>query len=313
MSNETEVDETQEAAELEQMKQLLAQEAEAKEAKAAPVEPAPSPEPTPSPAPEAAQPDPTPVTPTPSEDQKPKDDPLKWAEKKGFKTPEDMARALLQKEQEFHQSRQQKEREALPPPPPAWQPRPDMGGFQQPAYDYPPPPPPRGDTFRQVAAMYPQLAPEDVERILPLVVDAAKSVMSRERAALEQRFGHIERTAQRNNELMTLMQDPAFRDERVQKEVHAILDSDPSIFQRERAPLVYAFKEAVFNMGRKQLQQGVVPDTHTPSNKPPVTAGGGNGSAFTAPVTITPEVFEKWSFEDQEAYIKSNGRKLPKR
>src|SRR6185436_20839949 len=79
----------------------------------------PSPDPIASPAPEAAQVQPSPVT--PNESNPPKvgqDDPMEWAKKKGFKSPEDMARALLQKEQEFHQSRQKAAQEQTPQPPP---------------------------------------------------------------------------------------------------------------------------------------------------------------------------------------------------
>jgi hypothetical protein len=108
------------------------------------------------------------------------------------------------------------------------------------------------------------------------------------------------------------MQDPAFRDQRVQKEIHSILDSDPTIFQRERTPLIYAFKEAVFNMGRKQLQTGTSEEL-TPENRPPTTAGGGNGSANTSLRKITTKEFDSWDTKEQEAFIKSNGRIIPKR
>jgi hypothetical protein len=250
---------------------------------------------------------------------KPKDDPLKWAEKKGFKTPEDMARALLQKEQEFHKSRQQKEREAQQqtPPPPAWQPRPDMGGFPPPppVYGYPPQPP-RIDDREIAAQLFPNMNPDDAKVFIPAMFEVANAAARRERFALEQQFGpqlgEIRRSSQRNNELMSLMQDPAFRDERVQREVHAVLDSDPSLFQREGTYSV-AFEKALSNMARKQLQQGVTPETNTPTNRPPVTAGGGNGSAFTAPQPVTEALFNSWTDAEQDAYVKSAGRIVPKR
>ena len=320
MSNETIEKEDQE---LEELRKQIEQKAEAeKEQASKPVEPEPTPpEPATSQASDASASDPAPVTPNPSQPEQSqtatgKDDPMEWAKKKGFKTPEDMARALLQKEQEFHQSRQQKANGQQSPqvPPQDWQPAPQMG------YGYPPPPayvPQPRVNPRELAPYYPQLAPEDVERVMPLVLDAAEVISNRKMAALRQEFGgqvsEIQRTTMRNNELMQLMQDPAFRDNRVQKEVHSVLDSDPSIFQRERTPYAYAYEKALANMTRKQLQQGFDAGNDTLGKKPPVTAGGGNGSANTAPAKITEKMFDSWTPEEQKSFLNSNGRIIPKR
>lgn len=316
MSDET-ITEDQELKEMEE--QILA--AEAEKAKAAEVEPTPSPEPDASTAPETPKEPEAPVTPTQVQVETPKDDPMEWAQKKGFKTPEDMARALLKKEQDFHAERQNKERDNTPPvtqfPPQQWQPRPDMGGYPPPpAYGYPPPP--QRISARDVAQNYPQLAPEDVERVLPLVIDAARAISANDVAALERKYAHIERVSQRNSELMSLMQDPAFRDERVQQEIHKVLDADPQIFQRERKPHVAAFQQALANMTRKQLQQGTTVGANpSRAQTPPVTAGGGNGSANTSPINYNDPAFqrkfESWSMKEQEAFINSNGRIIPKK
>jgi hypothetical protein len=308
MSNET-IDKEADVELENEMEQLLAKEAEEKQSKAvAPViEPeAPSPETLPSPAPQAVDVQPEPVTTNESKPEKVQDDPMEWAKKKGFKTPEDMARALLQKEQEFHQSRQTK---AEPPPPQQnWNPTPQGFGYQpQPNYGYQP----QGTPGQQLAAYYPQLAPEDIDRVMPLIRDAARSIALQENSGLAREVNEMKRATSRNNELMTLMQDPAFRNEGVQREIHAVLESDPSIYQRERTPNTYAFEKALSNLARKQLQQGVTPENSNP--KPPVTAGGGNGSANTAPQQLTEQIFNSWTFEQQEAYILSNGRKIPKR
>lgn len=315
MSNETMEKEEQE---LKAMEEQLIQADEAEKEKAAKEDkenfPAPSPEPEPAKSPEV-QPEPAvqpaPVTPNPSEGEKPKDNPMEWAQKKGFKTPEDMARALLQKEQEFHQSRQKAAQQPAPPPQPEWTPTPQMGnGYNYPLPQYFPPQPRLNP--RDLAHLYPNLAPEDLERMLPPVIDVAKTIMAQERAMLEQRFGHIERTTARNNELMTLMQDPAFRDERVQREIHAVLDSDPTIYQRERNPHAFAFEKALGNLARKQLQQGIASEDNAIGTKPPVTAGGGNGS-FVTQRKITEREIAQWSIKDQEAFFASNGRVIPKK
>lgn len=307
MSNET--DRLEAEQELKDMEKQLVQEKEDQEKAKAAQEIEPSPEPVIESSPEANPIQEASVTPQPSEAEKPKEEPaMEWARKKGYKSPEDMARELLKKDQDYHQSKQ-KEAAAQQQANPAWQPAPQMG-YQQPNYA----PQPRISP-RDFAPYYPQLAPEDVERVMPLVIDAAEAISTRKVAVLQQQwgqqFGAIQRTTDRNNELMTLMQDPAFRDERVQKEIHAVLDSDPSIFQRTGA-YTSAYEKALANMTRKQLQQGIA--TETPAGqKPPFTAGGGNGSAFTAPRQITEREFDSWEPKQQEAFLNSNGRTVPKK
>lgn len=324
MSNETLEEREQE---LNELKTQIEQAAEAEKEKAVAVAntpPLPSPEILASSAPEVQTPvENNSVTPQVPEVEKPKDDPMEWAKAKGFKTPEDMARALLQKERAFHESRQKQAQNQQPatPPIPEWRPQPNMGGGYeyQPAPAYIPPQPTSpysgGDGFRELASLYPQIDPEDLRRFMPVVVDAAQAIARRERVELEKQITSIQRSTERNNELMTLMQDPAFRDNRVQKEIHVVLDADPSIFQRERQPLVEAYRKAMENLARKQiLQQGVnLENNSTTGNMPPVTAGGGNGSAVTSPRKITQKEFDSWSVKDQEAFLKSNGAKIPRK
>ncbi len=302
--------------ELEELRQQIEQKVdEAKDQAAEPaIEPeTPSPEPIATPASEAPQDQPPAVTPNQSTPPKAaQDDPMEWAKRKGYKSPEDMARELLKKDQDYHASKKA-EREAPQAPPPSWNPAPDMGyGYPPPPqYGYPPPQPRLNP--RDIAAYYPQLAPEDVERILPLVLDATQAVSRRERASYERELGEIRRSTRRNNELMNLMQDPAFRDERVQREIHAVLDANPNLFQRDDA-YTQAFKDALGNLARKQLQQGFSDKTDPErGTKPPVTAGGGNGSANTAPLVVTPKMFDSWTDAEQKAFINSNGQKVPKR
>lgn len=312
MSNET----LEEDRELEELKRQIEQKAEEEKEKAA-LEPSPEPAPSPAPVPETQpsviQESKPKQEPAKVEPAKAEDDPLKWAEKKGFKSPEDMARALLSKEQEFFRRNQAGhpgykdvvvDPTAVPNRPPAWQPSPQMPTYQ-PAY-YPPPVP---NVPRQIADMYPQLNPEDIQKVMPLIVDTAKAI----NANLEREVMDLRRATSRNNEMMGLMQDPAFRDGRVQKEIHSILDSDPSIFQRERTPLVYAYEKAMVNLARKQLQEGAKEEPTPKGNTPPVTAGGGNGSAFTIHRPLTEREIESWKPEEIKAYIQSNGKVLPKR
>jgi hypothetical protein len=307
MSNETEQEK-----ELKELEQQIEQAAEAKETPAAPVEPEPSPEPETSPAPEAQTEPQAPVAPSPA--QKTEDNPLEWARKKGFKSDEDMARALLQKEREYHEARQKKEQEQqnTPPPPPAWTPQPQAPAYGYPpaGYGYPPPPPP--PDLRRLAQQF-DMDPDDFEKIARVNAALTQAALRQERARWESDMSGIRRQTERSTELMQLMQDPRFRHETVQREIHAVLDADPTIYQRERNPHAYAFKEALANLGSKQLQQGTTNGNTPPTNMPPVTAGGGNGSAYSGPVRISEKEFSRWPLKDQEAFINSNGRIVPKR
>jgi hypothetical protein len=313
--------------ELDELKQQIEQAAEADKAKAAtpvievtPEKPSPEPEPVKDPEPVSEEPT---VTPNQSEPQG-KDDPMEWARKKGLKTPEDMARLLRQKEQEYHQSRQKQAAPQQPPqqqqnwPPQQqqnWQPQPQLNEWglppTMPFYQ-----PPVQVTPRQVANYYPQLAPEDVERLMPLVVDAAEVISNRKMAALEQRFGaqfgEIQRQTERNNEILQLSQDPAFHDQRVMQEMESAMNSDPSIFQRQGA-YTMLFRKALENLARKQLQQGVSNGEPAKGNNPPVTAGGGNGSMNTVQEPVTEKLFLSWTDSEQKNYINSNGRIRPKK
>ena len=312
------------AEELEQLsdeeleKQALA-EAEGKKATAEPEEPAPDPEPDedPSPAPEP-QPEPeADVTPRPEPEpvndgkQEKDKDPLEWAKAKGFKSPEDMARALLQKEQEFHQSRQNGRQGEPPPiqPLPSWNQRPEQGG------GYPPPPAPNYQPSRNIEELAKKydLDPEDFNKVARLNADLVRAALAQERERYDRRLFEIERDSKRNREAFRLMQDPAYTDPQVQKEMHSILDADNTHFQREGWQTA-VFNQALGNLARRQLQQGTNPGSNAPKgSKPPVTAGGGNGSAFTGPRAITEREFATWTEEQQKAYLESGGKRVPRK
>jgi len=75
--------------------------------------------------------------------------------------------------------------------------------------------------------------------------------------------------------------------------------------------LVKAYEQAMINVARKQLQQGKKADVNTVT-MPPVTASGGNGSSYSGPKRINSQEFDRWDVKDQENYLKSNGKILPK-
>lgn len=330
-------DETENEQDLEnEMQQLMEQERAEKAAATATVEePAsePQPEPTPEPVqdaqvqtePEAPVP---PVAPQPAPESKPSaDDPMEWAKNKGLTSPEAMARSLQELEKEFHRRAQAghpgyrdiTNGNPTPPPPmppPNWNPAPQVpqgpaNGYP-PNYGYPPPPmqPRREDIFRDLAKRH-GMDPEDAERIAPLVLELSDITAQRRTASLERRFQEIAHQTARNSEFQSLMQDPVFSDPRVQMEMREVLN-DGSLFQRSRSPYAEAFQFALGNLARKQLQQGSNPEPR-PTNTPPVTAGGGNGSSNTAPTRVTEAMASKWTDAEFEAFMNSGGKVLPRK
>lgn len=250
------------------------------------------------------------------------DDPQEWANKKGFKTREDVERSLRNLEEEFHRRNQaghpgyrdiQNGNPAPPPPPPqGWTPQPQ--GFTPAPYGYPtqtPRMPSRAD-LNQELAKESGIDPEDLDRLMPIIVKVSSAISARDRAQIEGQMVDLRRQASRSSEFLQLSQDPAFSDQRVQKEMHEVL-KDGQIFQRSGSPYVAAFQIALANIARKQLQQGNTNGNTAPTNMPPVTAGGGNGSSQSIPTKITEKDFARWSVKDQEAFINSNGRIVPKR
>lgn len=305
----------------EEMRQLMEKEAAEKVAATAIAEPEPQPaESTPEPQaqPEVQSPESVPQKPAAVETPK-ADDPMERARRKGLDTPEALARSLASLEDEFHRRNQAghpgyrdlqngNPAPTPPPPPPQWAPQPQ---YPPQGYGYQPPPPSRQDVTQNLAKKY-GMDPDDIERLMPMMVDAAEAIAARRTSHLERELSDVRRQSMRSAEFTELMQDPAFADPRVQAEMREVL-KDGSLFQRGGRVYTTALQIAVGNLYRKQLQQGSIPESRTPSNTPPVTAGGGNGSANTAPFKVTDAMVASWTDAEQDAFFKSNGKIIPKR
>lgn len=176
---------------------------------------------------------------------------------------------------------------------------------QAPVYGFPPPPPPMVPSFvppafpqqpspqviSQIARMYPQLAPEDIERVAPLIGDLAETIADRKFRQLEERFVSSERERQRERELERLKQDPHFNNKEVLDEMGSILEANPRITQ-EMNGLTFAFNQALANVGRKKLE-GIAPTPPQPSvpplpTTPPTTARGTGPSNVSKPGIAAP-------------------------
>lgn len=192
-----------------------------------------------------------------------------FAKKKGWKTQDDIIKSYRELEKKLG------EQGKIQPPAPQY---PNYGYPQvPPAQYYPPPPPPAA--ISQIARMYPNLAPEDIERVAPMIMDFSEAIADRKVRALEERFLSSERERQRESEIQRLKQDPHFQNPEVLSEMGQILESDPRI-AKEPNGLTYAFKEALANVGRKRLEGSAPTDAQAqPSGqvlptKPPTTARG---------------------------------------
>lgn len=322
MSNAT--DEDIESMSDEELEKKALAEAGEKQSKAEPEETEPEPETVQdSPQADAADTKEPPVTPSqnsePVDDRQQGDDkdPMERARRKGLDTPEALARSLAALEDEFHRRNQAghpgyrdvQNGNPAPQPntPPNWTPKPTA---MPPGYGYPQTQP--APDIRKLAQQF-DMDPEDFDRIARLNGALTRAAIAQERERWETEMSDIKRQAARSSEFNRLMQDPDFSDPRVQKEMREVL-KDGSLFQRGEGAYITAFHMALTNLARKTLQQeSTTRGNANTEGKPPVTAGGGNGSANTGPHRITEKEFLGWTEEQQKAFLASNGAKVPRR
>ena len=195
-----------------------------------------------------------------------------WVKKKGWKTPEDAAKSMRELEKAFHEKSQElnKSREVPPvpaytPPPPAYAP---PASYQPPANPYAPPAP----NEEQIAASY-GFTVEDFRRVLKLQNDMA-SIHYRQIAAEQQRLKEDhQKMMEREADKEALFSDPAFSYPEVKYEVHQVMTNNPAVWN-ERRPFSTALKEALGNLGRKNVTRGNVQSDVALPNTPPTMAGG---------------------------------------
>lgn len=299
-------------AELKAMEEQIQDLAQAQPTAAAVEEPTPEPAAAPQP-PETQAPATEPVAQNTAPEKTDAADPMERARRKGLDTPEALARSLASLEDEFHRRNQAGHPgyRDIPngnptpqpqSPPPNWNPQP-----QAPGYGYPPPPP----DLKRLAQQF-DMDPDDFEKIARVNAALTQAAIRQERTRWESEMSGIRRQTERSAEFAELMQDPAFTDPRVQAEMREVL-KDGSLFQRGGRVYTAALQIAVGNLYRKQLQQGNTNGNASPQNMPPVTAGGGNGSATNGAPKITEKEFARWTPAQMEAFINSNGKVVPKR
>jgi len=173
-----------------------------------------------------------------------------WMKKKGFKSVQDMARSMWNLERKLHSKEPEPNREALPPAanaPPLRQP-------MQPA----------SQSAEDVAKHY-GIDPEDLGKIGPIAHDIAMSIVQQQLGPLTARLNASERVTSRRTAVEKLDADPAFHDPEVLKEMHTIMEGNPTNLRNDPAPMVTVFETALRNIGRRNLE-GL---NQIPSNSPP--------------------------------------------
>lgn len=272
-----------------------------------PPEPVPSPDPVPSvPSSESH--------PAPQGDE----DTQTWMRKKGFKTPDDMAKSLRELERKFHESRQKPEPQAPAPVQQQWQPTPQAA---PPPYAYPPYQPnpalQREQAIRAIAERH-QMDPEDAAKLIPFTLDIADMAARRTAERFEGKVARLERENARNSEFIRLQGEPAFNAPEVQKEMHAISEAHPEIWNEPQA-YTALFREAMYRLANKQYQQGPAPQTQAPNGhtRPPTTAGNNSGALpanLSDPFAgMTEERFNKLPAPEQRKYLEAIGAVAPVR
>lgn len=233
----------------------------------------------------------------PKDDEKPAPEPsgengfnaTDWVKKKGWKSAEDAAKSMRELEKAFHEKSQEinrlKENQGYQPPAQPYQPQgyapppppPPMpnygyqGGYNPPANPYAPSQP----SEEEIAASY-GLSVDDFRKVMRLSRDVSE-IQSRQMAADYQRWKEEqERNNEKNSDMANVLGDPAFHNASVQYEMHEIMTKNPSVWS-ERRPYTAALKEALINIGRKNMIRGnSQPEMGLPSTPPSMAGSRGS-------------------------------------
>lgn len=251
-----------------------------------------------------------------------------WIKAKGFvrkdgtHDTEAMATSLRELERELTRKNQE-ERMKAPAQPAAGYPPIPMAPppIAPPAPWQPLPAPPRA-TVEALAKEY-DMDPADFDRVARIsstMVDNAVRRINRDVVGpLNNQVVTLTRDLTRQNELLSLMADPTFKNPNVQFYMHKIMNDNPSIIERDATPWTTAYNLALSRIAREHLggpspepTDPRVPDgAGTPPANPPVTAGnnGGGGGAprGSAANQVDPVHFASLPLDEKRAYLKSIG------
>lgn len=209
-----------------------------------------------------------------------------WAKKKGLKDGDSALRSLRELEKKLHgNAYENKVKETTAP---QWQPQPTFQPQMQPQFAPPPYYPPQYPMDREKIleqeASRRGWDKEDFRKVLDLADEVSDMKMRRIQAQNDARYAELSKETMRNSEIRELMNDPLFTNEKVQFEMHKVLEENPKAFTLEPMPYSYAFNEAQRRLARRYLQGGSVEKNDDSTNqlptKPPQDGSRGTGPTF---------------------------------
>lgn len=214
------------------------------------------------------------------------DDVKEWARKKGIKSADDAFRSLRELERKMHRmTYEEKQKQNVPHGTiPAWQPAPQVNPAPYPQYPpaYPYPDPMYQERMLEAEAQKRGWDKDDFKKVLDLANEVSEVKVRRIQQETQARYAELERESHRNTELFELMKDPYFTNEKVQFEMHRVLEENPEAFKYEPSPYRYAYDEAQKRLARKYLQGETVEDERSnklPKN-PPKDGGTNSPPSF---------------------------------
>jgi hypothetical protein len=222
----------------------------------------------------------------PAKADKENDEIKEWARKKGIKDPDQAYRSLRELERKMHKlTYEEKQKQIVPQGTnPAWQPAPQVQPQYQPQFapPYPYPDPTYQEKLLEAEAAKRGWDKEDFKKVLDLTIEVSDKKLKQYQQVVEARYAEVEKETRRTSELFELMKDPVFTNEKVQFEMHKVLEENPDAFKYEPSPYQYAFNEAQKRLARKYLQGESGTDekpSQLPKN-PPRDGGTGHPQSF---------------------------------
>jgi len=225
-----------------------------------------------------------------------------WMKKKGFKDVQAMASSLRNLERKLHER---------PPSQPAEQPP------QAPAQPVPAPASYGAQPNVEAIAKQYGVDPDDLQRIGRISNDIAAYEVQRQMRPL---MGEIRRLRQENEKRSTydhVQSDPTFNDPTVLREMHEIIDANPSVTKSNPRWMQSVHNMALSNLGRRYLEKGIRPEPAPVSSgkgptKPPPSKGGSGQARGGSPLRprseeLTPEQFAKLPAAEMEKYLRKRG------
>lgn len=224
-----------------------------------------------------------------------------WMKRKGFKNVQAMAQSLRDLERELHR-RAPSQTEDIDPQP--VQPARAAAPYQTPPVN-----------VDAIAKQY-GVDPDDLQRIGRISNDIASFEVNRQMRPVMAEMRRLNQEVEKRSTYDRVQNDPTFNDPTVLKEMHEIVEKNPSVTKSNPYWMKSVHNMALTNIGRRYLERGIkeplapVPAGQGPNRPPPSKGGSGSGvrrSPLRPVNEVTPEQFAKLPLAEQEKQLKKAG------